>query len=86
MRPGAAGDGRCLTLCRYIEAGMFGAAADVIANHPLGQKPPLYLSNLSARIRNLANVSSAHCASVQRFSFKMSSDEQAGQSTLVVLA
>jgi hypothetical protein len=35
---------------------MFGAAADVIALQAFKQQPPLYISNLIARIRNLANV------------------------------
>jgi hypothetical protein len=44
------------TACWYIEAGMFVAAADVIVNHPLSRQSPQYISNLSARIRNLAHV------------------------------
>jgi hypothetical protein len=38
---------------------MFGAAADVVANHPFSASIQLsFISNLSARIRNLINVAS----------------------------
>ena len=83
------------TACWYIEAGMFGAAADVIVNYPLSRQSPQCISNLSFRIRNLANVGFDQDVSLPptyfrflfarelllRFSFALSSDKRAGQNT-----
>ena len=76
----------------YIEAGLFAVAADVIDAHPLRRQPPLYISKLCARMRNLSKVSRARTPSrsyslVRRicllrcdlFEFTLPSDVCAGQ-------